>query len=40
MEVMMCNLILLRHLADIAMSKRVNDGNRPKKMHWKVSQEL
>lgn len=27
MEVMMSNLILLRHLAEIAMSKRVEDGN-------------
>jgi len=32
MEVMTSNLILLRHLAEIAVSKRVNDGNEPKKV--------
>ena len=36
MDVMMSNLILLRHLAEIAMSKRVDDGKTQKKMHWKV----
>ena len=30
----MCNLILLRHLTEISMTKRVNDGI-DKKMHWK-----
>ena len=29
-EVMSNNLILLRHLTEIASSKRVNDGNKPK----------
>lgn len=33
-EVLMCNLILLRHLTEISMTKRVDDGLE-KKMHWK-----
>lgn len=31
---MNANLILLRHLADIATSKRVDDGIEAKKIHW------
>ena len=34
MEVMMSNLILLRHLAEISMSKRIDDGV-VKQIHWK-----
>ncbi|XP_059080666.1 uncharacterized protein LOC131878624 isoform X1 [Tigriopus californicus] len=33
-EVMNENLILLRHLAEIATSKRVDDGFDTKKIHW------
>ena len=34
----MSNLILLRHLAEIALTKRIDDGRAEevKKMHWKV----
>ena len=31
----MSNLILLRHLAEIAMSKRINDGRESKKPNWR-----
>lgn len=33
-EVLMCNLILLRHLTEISMTKRVDDGVN-KKIHWR-----
>ncbi len=33
-EVMTSNLILLRHLSEIASTKRVDDGMTPKKIHW------
>lgn len=34
LEVMTSNLILLRHLAEISMSKRIDDGVE-KQIHWK-----
>ena len=36
-DIMMGNLILLRHLSEISMTKRVDDGRSAdaKKVHWK-----